>query len=410
MNGNYSTPLLIKNKVATSLKRAPLVRQVSEKDYDEQWLQNLLFTHPQSLPIADIDDSFLGIVPICREMNTPAGPIDNFYLTPRGKPVILEAKLWRNPEARRKVIGQILDYAKELTRFDYDALDAAVRAARRSTEREDPPRGLFDIVSAAAPDTDEAHFVDSVSRNLRRGDVLLLIAGDGIHEGAGAIADFLESHGTLHFTFGMVEMAIFDLPDGSTLVEPRVITQSEIIRRVVVELKSDQMVATDEEAEELEASDQNNDKLEKDRVRFRAFWTKFLAELQLDDKSQPIRPPAASQNQPFHMPKGTQAWISASLVPSAGRASVFLTLGQGPIGDRLYEALTADRESISNALGVPAEWAKGRDERQLIKTSRSFPGRLLEDNADEVRRYLADVVNRYINVFKPRLERLVEHT
>ena len=327
MSSSYSTPLLIKNKAVTSLTRAPLIRQEPGKNYDEQWLQNLLFEYPQSLPIADIDDSFLGLVPICREMNTPAGLIDNFYLTPRGKPVILEAKLWRNPEARRKVIGQVLDYAKELSRFDYDALDTAVRAARRSTESEDPPRGAFEVVSAAAPDIDEAHFVDSVSRNLRRGDFLLLVAGDGIHEGAGAIATFLESHGTLQFTFGMVEMAIFDLPDGSTLVEPRVITQSEIIRRVVVELKSEQMVATDEEAEELEASDQNDDKLERDRVRFRDFWTKFLAELRLDDKSQPIRPPAPSQNQPFHMPKGTQAWISASLVPSAGKASVFLTLG-----------------------------------------------------------------------------------
>ncbi len=409
MNGNYSTPLLIKNKVVTSLTRAPLIRQGSAKDYDEQWLQNLLFQYPQSLPIADIDDSFLGLVPICREMNTPAGSIDNFYLTPRGKPVILEAKLWRNPEARRKVIGQVLDYAKELTRFNYDALDAAIRAARRATERENPPRGAFELVSAAIPDVDEARFVDSVSRNLRRGDVLLLVAGDGIHEGAGAIAEFLESHGTLQFSFGMVEMAIFDLPDGSTLVEPRVITQSEIIRRVVVELKSEQMVATDEEAEELEASDQNADKLEKDRVRFRTFWTKFLHELRLDDKSQPVNPPAASQNQSFHMPKGTNAWISAVLIPSAGKAGVFLTFGRGSIGDRLYEALVADRENISKALGVPVEW-KSKDQKHMIQTLKGFSGAIPEDNADELSRYLADVLNRYINVFKPRLERLVEHT
>ena len=146
--------------------------------------------------------------------------------------MILEAKLWRNPEARRKVIGQILDYAKELSRFDYDDLDAAVRAARRSTERENPPRGTFETLSAVAPGIAEAQFIDSVSRNLRRGDVLLLVVGDGIHEGVGAIAEFLESHGTLQFTFGMVEMAIFEMPDGSTLIEPRVIAQSEIIRRV----------------------------------------------------------------------------------------------------------------------------------------------------------------------------------
>ncbi len=34
--------------------------------------------------------------------------------------MLVEAKLWRNPEARRKVIGQILDYAKELSRWNYE--------------------------------------------------------------------------------------------------------------------------------------------------------------------------------------------------------------------------------------------------------------------------------------------------
>ncbi len=409
MSSNHSMPLLIKHKSVISLARAPLTRQGSEKDYDEKWLQDLLFNHPQCLPISDIDDSFLELVPICREMNTPAGPIDNFYLTPRGKPVILEAKLWRNPEARRKVIGQVLDYAKELARFDYDALDTAVRDARRSKERESTPRGAFEVVSAAAPGIDEAHFVDSVSRNLRRGDVLLLVAGDGIHEGAGAIAEFLESHGTLQFTFGMVEMAIFEMPDGSLLVQPRVIAQSEIIRRIVVDLKSDNIVAKSEEAEELEQSDQISEEVLRNRVRFHAFWSRFLEELHLDDKSQPIKPPAPSHNQPFHMPQGTNAWVSAALIPSSHQSGVFLTFGRGSIGDRLYEALVADRDAITKALGVPVEW-KSKDQKHMIQTLKRFPGTIPEDHADEIRVYLADVLNRYINVFKPRLERLVEHS
>jgi hypothetical protein len=52
-------------------------------------------------------------VPICTELNTPAGPIDNFMVSPSGLPVLVECKLWRNPEARREVVSQILDYAKE---------------------------------------------------------------------------------------------------------------------------------------------------------------------------------------------------------------------------------------------------------------------------------------------------------
>jgi hypothetical protein len=31
-------------------------------------------------------------VPICRELNTPAGPINNFLVTPSGLPVLVEPK------------------------------------------------------------------------------------------------------------------------------------------------------------------------------------------------------------------------------------------------------------------------------------------------------------------------------
>ncbi len=48
------------------------------------------------------------------------GRVDNFLITASGLPIILECKLWRNPEARREVAGQILEYAKTLTRWTYD--------------------------------------------------------------------------------------------------------------------------------------------------------------------------------------------------------------------------------------------------------------------------------------------------
>jgi hypothetical protein len=62
--------------------------------------------------------------------------------------------------------------------------------------------GLVEVVSASVPEANQARFVDEVSRSLRRGDLLLLIVGDGIREGVGAITEFIEIHGTLHFTFG----------------------------------------------------------------------------------------------------------------------------------------------------------------------------------------------------------------
>jgi hypothetical protein len=68
-------------------------------------IQALVHRHPECLPIAEIDPVFLNPVPICTELNTTAGPIDNFMVTAAGSPVLVECKLWRNPEARRLVVS-----------------------------------------------------------------------------------------------------------------------------------------------------------------------------------------------------------------------------------------------------------------------------------------------------------------
>jgi hypothetical protein len=72
----------------------------------EAFIQALVQEHPECLPITEIDEMFSGAAPICTELNTPAGPIDNFLVTPSGLPVLVECKLWRNPEARREVVSQ----------------------------------------------------------------------------------------------------------------------------------------------------------------------------------------------------------------------------------------------------------------------------------------------------------------
>lgn len=51
------------------------------------------------------------------------GYIDNLYITPSGMIVIVETKLFRNQEARRTVIAQIIDYAKEVQKWDAEKLD-----------------------------------------------------------------------------------------------------------------------------------------------------------------------------------------------------------------------------------------------------------------------------------------------
>lgn len=174
---------------------------------------------------------FSGPVPICTELNTPAGAIDNFMVTPSGLPVLVECKLWRNPEGRREVVGQILDYAKELGRWSSSDLQREV--SRRLKHNGNP---LLEMVRAVDSTVNEIQFNDALTANLRRGRFLLLIVGDGIREGVEAIAEYLQMHAGLHFSLGPIELPIYGMPDGQRLVAPRVLARTTLATRTVVAL------------------------------------------------------------------------------------------------------------------------------------------------------------------------------
>jgi len=336
------------------LERVPLTADTGADEYNEDWLQDLLFRHPEALPIAEINDSFSGLIPVCKELATPAGPIDVLYATPSGRIAVLEAKLWRNPEARRKVIGQILDYAKELSRWSYENLDAAVKAAIRSNNG--VAKSLLDTVRDRYAGLDEATFIDAVSQNLRRGDLLLLITGDGIRENVGAITNFIEDHGTLHFTFGLVEMAIYRMPDGSRLLQPRILAQSMIVRRIVVDVRNGQLKEADEEEAEQVGDPKTRSDLEEQRRLYSEFWSEFMKAYPLDDSSQPLQPPTKSTNQFYYLSKEAGIWICAVVAPASQQAGVYIAIRRGPIGDRIFAALSNDRAAIHEGLGQPVEW------------------------------------------------------
>src|SRR5882762_11997783 len=91
-------------------------------------------------------------------------------VTPSGLPVLVECKLWRNPEARREVVSQILDYAKELSRWSSSDVQ---REVSHRLKRDGNP--LLDMVRAVDPEVDERQFNDALTANLRRRRFLLLI-------------------------------------------------------------------------------------------------------------------------------------------------------------------------------------------------------------------------------------------
>lgn len=227
-----TTPLVIRNGRAAQLQRVPF----GETGFTESWLQELLYLNPSLLPIDDIEALFGKLIPLARELPTNAGFIDLVFINREGLLTLVETKLWRNPEARRQVVAQIVDYAKEMGKWTYEELTAAASAARPELTSSE---GLFDLVAAieGADALDEAAFIDNVTRNLRRARFLLLIVGDGIHEGVQQMADFLQQTPQLGFTLALTEIGVFrtDAED-ELFIQPRILARTQEVVRAIVEI------------------------------------------------------------------------------------------------------------------------------------------------------------------------------
>lgn len=395
----YGAPLIMRNGGAPlQMTRVALTGREQGAEYDEAFIQQLAFEHPESLPIDEVDIAYKDLVPVCLEMNTPAGPLDALFVTPTGRLVILEAKLWRNPESRRKVVAQILDYAKELASWSYEDLQREV--SRRLSRK---GNALYELVRDRYPDTDEISFVDGVQQSLSRGRFLLLIVGDGIREGAGAIADFLESVGNLEFTFGLVELALYRHPEVGLMVQPRVIARTVEFRRNIVVLPEGASLAVAPIQEDDEASSEPSDL----NRFYKDFWTEFLDELQLDDVSQPRANITQSQNIYFPMPpSGSVAWVSAFFAKSRETVGVYFRVAKAEIARRISEQLEADREAIEAELGEQIEWTHYEDGRVSVAIRRRLDDVHSPANREPIKRFFAEHVNAFVNAFRHRLKRI----
>jgi hypothetical protein len=73
-------------------------------------LRDLIHDHPQAMPVHVIDASLGRVFTVAKEFYVPSvGYIDVLLADERGRLIVVECKLWSNPQARREVVGQILD-------------------------------------------------------------------------------------------------------------------------------------------------------------------------------------------------------------------------------------------------------------------------------------------------------------
>jgi hypothetical protein len=194
----------------------------------ETQLQEALKLNPQVIPVSDLD--LAEVVVVGRETTVPAGAIDLLLVDAEGRVIILETKLSRNPELRRQVVAQVLDYGASLWRtaptlMQFEDLvlrywHSAACQDQRLNDAATLREGLDPVFQEIrGEEWDYELFQSALSDNIANGQHVLLVVASGLTDKLSR--DLLQYVNLcLDLPLYAVEIDVFET-EGSQLIVPR---------------------------------------------------------------------------------------------------------------------------------------------------------------------------------------------
>jgi hypothetical protein len=232
-------PLLLSNdKSGLLLPRTPMRHDPAVESYEETLLQEVIDRWPDILPISDFLPGANSVFSLGREIPAGIGEsdgyIDNLLVTDDGHLVIVETKLWRNPEAMRSVVAQTLQYGMAATQMTLDEFENHVRRGDPKGQRLGMEESVLQRATRLLREkTDD--FEDAFDRLRRDGDILLLIVADAIRVSVERLVEWMNKFGgSTPYKLGLVELGLYALPDGRRLIVPRTLLRTREASRHVV--------------------------------------------------------------------------------------------------------------------------------------------------------------------------------
>lgn len=149
----------------------------------EDELQRLLIESPETL-LAGPSDAPATVY--CREFPSDTGPIDLLGVASDGSISLVECKLAKNAEIKRKVVGQVLDYAAALWRMPASEFETRFQRVRGES-----PFAL--LRGQSGEDWDEQSTRATVESNLMLGRFRLVIAADRLNDDLRRIVEYVNA-------------------------------------------------------------------------------------------------------------------------------------------------------------------------------------------------------------------------
>lgn len=196
----------------------------------EDALQTLLQNYPKIIPGKQIDpgsDDPPRFVLLRREMPIMGWSLDHLYVDQRGVLTLVETKLIQNPEARREVVGQIIEYASNARE-----IWASGRARQLATEFWNKQgRNADDILAEEfGSEVDLESFWELVESNLKQSNIRLIIASDELRPEVRRMIEYLNTEMQNTEVLGL-ELRCYGDPSGQLVLVPHLVGQTESVRQ-----------------------------------------------------------------------------------------------------------------------------------------------------------------------------------
>jgi hypothetical protein len=170
--------------------------EIAEQPFDsgeEETFESTLEKYPDAVPISEINPLAKVAVPIGRQVTLGNNSLDLLFLDDTGSLLAIECKLIQNPEARREVVAQLIEYGMTIEKdWDVDKVRAIADGYLLEKEFEGGLIGYLNrsLERAGYSAIPEKLLIQKLRSKVKR--PFLVVAGNRLDQRALVLSDYLK--------------------------------------------------------------------------------------------------------------------------------------------------------------------------------------------------------------------------